>query len=301
MAINLNNLLTLEQFKTGLQASKNYTDAEIVKVNAEVAKKAAQTALDETNGKVATLEGTVGTQGTAISTLEGKVATLEANGYDDTEVRGLIKTNADAIDAIEADYLKAADKTALQEQITANAEAISLLSEGVDAEKVDGVKDLIAYVEEHGTEVTGMKEDIQENADAIADIVADYLKAADKTALQGQITDNANAIDAIEADYLKAADIANKADKATTLAGYGIGDAYTKGEVDGLIANHIELGDISAETTGVGNAVTAVAYDAATGKFTATKGATYLTESDVVITVASNDAVTAACTEVFGA
>ena len=33
--------------------------------------------------------------------------------------------------------------------------------------------------------------------------------------------------------------IAGKADKATTLAGYGIGDAYTKSEVDAAIASAI--------------------------------------------------------------
>ena len=37
--------------------------------------------------------------------------------------------------------------------------------------------------------------------------------------------------------YLVAADIANKADKATTLAGYGITDAYTKTEVDGMVGS----------------------------------------------------------------
>ena len=38
------------------------------------------------------------------------------------------------------------------------------------------------------------------------------------------------------AGYLVAADIANKADKATTLAGYGIADAYTKTETDTAIS-----------------------------------------------------------------
>lgn len=35
-----------------------------------------------------------------------------------------------------------------------------------------------------------------------------------------------------DSGFLVASDIANKADKATTLSGYGITDAYTKGEVD---------------------------------------------------------------------
>ena len=38
-------------------------------------------------------------------------------------------------------------------------------------------------------------------------------------------------------EYLVDADIANKADKATTLAGYGITDAYTKTEVDGMVGS----------------------------------------------------------------
>ena len=59
----------------------------------------------------------------------------------------------------------------------------------------------------------------------------DYLVEDDKyddSALQ-------NRVKAIEDNYLVASDIANKADKATTLAGYGISDAYTKTEVDGAI------------------------------------------------------------------
>ena len=39
--------------------------------------------------------------------------------------------------------------------------------------------------------------------------------------------------------YLVAADIANKADKATTLAGYGIADAYTSAQTDTAIANAV--------------------------------------------------------------
>lgn len=41
-------------------------------------------------------------------------------------------------------------------------------------------------------------------------------------------------------EYLVAADIANKADKATTLEGYGITDAYTKSEVDSKLSTVYE-------------------------------------------------------------
>ena len=99
----------------------------------------------------------------------------EAEGYanaKDSAIAEAKKAGDDAqatADAIAKDYLKAADKTALQEQITANAEAITLLTDGADPDKVDSVKDLIDYVDKHGTEVTGMKADISANAKAIAD------------------------------------------------------------------------------------------------------------------------------------
>ena len=48
-------------------------------------------------------------------------------------------------------------------------------------------------------------------------------------------TDNAELTNG--AGYLVAADVANKADKATTLAGYGITDAYTNAQTDTAIAN----------------------------------------------------------------
>lgn len=40
-----------------------------------------------------------------------------------------------------------------------------------------------------------------------------------------------------DSGYLTESDIADKADKATTLAGYGITDAYTKTEIDGKVAS----------------------------------------------------------------
>lgn len=110
-----------------------------------------------------------------VNGIEDRVEAIEADylkaadKYDDTQVKADIKANADAIDAIEADYLKAADKTELEGKITANANAIELLTNGVSAEEVDGVNDLIQYVKDHGTEVTGIKQDISANAKAISD------------------------------------------------------------------------------------------------------------------------------------
>ena len=147
----------------------------------------------------------------ADTALEGRIAAIEGDYLVEadktalqdqiTELDGLVGDKkvseqitdvtdplAARVKAVEDDYLKAADKTELEGKITANANAIELLTNGVSAEEVDGVNDLIQYVKDHGTEVTGIKKDIKDNADAIDAIESDYLKAADKTELSGLIT-----------------------------------------------------------------------------------------------------------------
>lgn len=188
------------------------------------------------------LAGKVGTV-PADKTVVQMIADAQAAAtYDDEEVRGLISDNADAIDAIEADYLKAADKTELSNAIGAEktraegieaglrtdvdaikgdylkaadktelqgnidtvSAAVERLTNGVSAEEIDGVNDLIAYVNEHGTEVTGMKKDISDNAAAIA-AEAEAARAAE-SALGGRI----DALAAIDHDAYIAADTALK-------------------------------------------------------------------------------------------
>ena len=52
-------------------------------------------------------------------------------------------------------------------------------------------------------------------------------------------------------EYLTSASIANKADKATTLAGYGITDAYTKGEVDSALVNKANESDVIEQDSSI--------------------------------------------------
>lgn len=330
-------------------------------------------------------EGAMTELGNRVGVVEGKVATIEGDylkAADKTELEGKIggvqtaveteKGRAEGIEAglrtdvdvIKGDYLKAADKTELQGNIDTVAGAVERLTNGVSADEVDGVNDLIQYVKDHGTEVTGIQEDIADNAEAIAGVAGRMDTAEGKitavegavatkveqeaynakvaelagadTALSGRIDaldakfgegegsvgdmisdaidaevlrvnaeldkkvekvdgkglstndltsdlkDNydaayahsqaahapvdaqANVIETVKvngtavtvtdkavditvptdnadlangAGYLVAADIANKADKATTLAGYGIENAYTKTETDTAITN----------------------------------------------------------------
>ena len=104
--------------------------------------------------------------------------------------------------AVEADYLTSVEEKALQDQITANASAIELLTNGVSADEVDGVNDLIKYVKDHGTEVTGIKADIKQNADDI-------------DALEGRMTTAEGAI----ATKAAQADLETLAGRVTTAEG----------------------------------------------------------------------------------
>ena len=188
------------------------------------------------------LSGKVGTVTEGKTVVEMIADAQAAATYDDEEVRGLISDNADAIDAIEADYLKAADKTELSEAIGAEktraegieaglrtdvdaikadylkaadktelqgnidtvSAAVERLTNGVSAEEIDGVNDLIEYVKEHGPEVVGMKKDISDNAAAIA-AEAEAARAAE-SALSGRI----DVLAAIDHDAYIAADTALK-------------------------------------------------------------------------------------------
>lgn len=166
-----------------------------------------------------------------------------------------VKAAEDAIDAIEADYLKAADKTELDGKITANANAIELLTNGVSAEEVDGVNDLIQYVKDHGAEVTGMKADIAANAKAIEDHEAlatetyetkedaseklaeakEYADQAEADAISAAATDAQSKVDALANGQVKANTEAI-ATKANVTDVYAKTETFTKDEVAAAIA-----------------------------------------------------------------
>ena len=165
------------------------------------------------------------------------------------------------VKAIEDDYLKAADKTELQGNIDTVSAAVERLTNGVSADEIDGVNDLINYVNTHGTEVTGMKADIKANADAIDAIEADYLKAADKTELAGDITALEGRMDTVEgavATKAEAADLTALAGRVTTVEG----DLNT--ETTGLKARMTQAeADIDALETKVGDETVAAQIEAA--------------------------------------
>ena len=197
--------------------------------------KADQTALDEVSevaNAAATKTALQGEENRAKGE-EGRIeglVTAEAERATEIE-EGLRKD----VDAIKGDYLKAADKTELQGKIDKNTNAIELLTNGVSAEEVDGVNDLIQYVKDHGTEVTGIKADIKANADAIDEIEE---KVGEKT-VHAQITEAIAGANL--GQYAKDADLTAAKDRIAELEAidheaYVAADTTLKNELTGEIA-----------------------------------------------------------------
>ena len=135
---------------------------------------ATDTALEELTGRVKTAEDAIDAieadylKAADKTELEGKITAVEtAVATEKSRAEGIEAGLESRLATVEGDYLKAADKKELQDNIDTLSGVVETLSDGIDPDKVDGVKDLIAYVEEHGPEVTGMKEDISDNAEAI--------------------------------------------------------------------------------------------------------------------------------------
>lgn len=186
------------------------------------------------DGEIAALQSLVGD--TKVST-----AIDTAVAAEKTRAEGIEADLEGRLAAVEGDYLTSTEEKALQDQITANANAITLLTNGVDPDTVDGVNDLINYVNEHGTEVTTMQGNIQTNADDI-------------DALEGRM-DAAEA--AIETKAAQA-DLETLAGRVTTVEG------DLNAETTGLKAKMAAAeADITALETKVGDETVAAQIEAA--------------------------------------
>ena len=154
-------------------------DAYKTENNAAVALKASdadlQNEINRAKGEEARIEGLVnGITGDYLTSAD-KTELSTAISTEQSRAEGIEAGLRTDVDNIKGDYLKAADKTELQGNIDTLTGVVETLRDGIDADKVDGVKDLIKYVEDHGPEVTGMKEDIADNTEAI---VAEAARAA---------------------------------------------------------------------------------------------------------------------------
>lgn len=189
-----------------------------------------QTAVAGLQSDVSDINAKIGTVAEGKTLIEMIADAQDAATYDDTALAGRVS-------AIEGDYLKAADKTELTTAIaTAKNEAIEAILDGV-TDDFDTLKEVAAWIQSDTTASA-------ELVTRVSTIEADYLKAADKTALQGEI-------DALEAFVGTLPEDA----ASTTVVAYiqevidalNIGD-YAKASELTALANRVKaLEDVGAE------------------------------------------------------
>jgi hypothetical protein len=139
------------------------------------------------------------------------------------------------------------EEGSVEDMITEAVEAEALRVDGELAKKVDKVDGKGLSTNDLTDELKGQYDAAyahSQEAHAPADAQANVIESVKVNGTALTITDKAVDI-AVPTDnsqltngagYLVANDIANKADKATTLAGYGIADAYTTTQTDDAIA-----------------------------------------------------------------
>ena len=235
MAISTEKLLKLSQFQTGLTAAKNYTDAKVKTVSDFVGAlpegATASTVVGYVDEKTAGIASDA-----ALQALNGKVNTLVGEDTNKSARAIAAEETAKIVAGADASYDTLKE---IADWISSHSTDAAAMNSAIIA--LQGIVDGIGGEGEKATVVAYV-------TDAIAALkIGDYAKATDLTALAGRVS-------ALET---------GKADKATTLAGYGIADAYTKTEADAKIVE--------------------------------------LIDANVTINVATDDEVTAVCTAVFGA
>ena len=224
-----------------------------IKANADaIATKADASTVTELSGKVTANEAAIKTNADNITTLTGKVTANET----------AIKTNADNIAAntknitanTEAIEKNASDITSLGTKVTANETAIKTNADNIAANtknitaNTEAIEKNASDITSLGTKVTANETAIKTNADNIAantkNITANTeaieKNASDITALGTKVTANETAL-------------AQKADKANTLKGYGIEDAYTKEDSDTLLNKKADKTELETVKGVVGN------------------------------------------------
>lgn len=267
------------------------TRAKLAEQAALEAAQAAQKDVDDLEKLVGVLpEGTTATD--VVDYVNKKTAGIATNAAL-AELQGQVTAAQGAIDTIEADYLKAADKAELQGNINTLTGVVETLRDGIDTDKVDGVKDLIAYVEAHGPEVTGMKDDIKANTDAITALQAeDILLDGRLDVLEAKFGEGEGSVADQIADAKQAAIDAAAAD-ATSKANAAEANAKSHAETKATEAKEAAIAAAATDATTKANAAqaaaeaTAKAYaDGLAGNYaTAAQGAkadTALQAADIV-------------------
>lgn len=206
---------------------KKIADAK-AELNVSIA--AAQSAADKAQGEVDAVEGRMDTAEGDITTMKGQIAALEAGTYDDTEVRGLIKDNADSIDAAESrlDASEAQLAVLIGEDANKSARTIAneelakqLIAENA-AENLNELQEIAAWIQSHPDDASAMNKAISD----LQALVGTLPEGVTATTIVGYIQEVVNA-EKVRAEAAEAALVG----RVATIEG-NIGD----GKVDDRIA-----------------------------------------------------------------
>jgi hypothetical protein len=204
--------------------------------------------IDTLEGKMSTAEGKITTAEGKIADLEGAVATkVEQEAYN-TKIGELEDADGaldERLQEIEAKFGEGENSVGdmISDAITTEAARVDgELAKKVD--KVDGkglsTNDLTNDLKANYNAAYTHSQTAHAPVDAQANIIESVKVNGSALTITGKAVDitvpTNNAQLTNGAGYLVASDIANKADKATTLAGYGISDAYTSAQTDSAIA-----------------------------------------------------------------
>lgn len=269
-------------------AKKEGTDAKTAAATAQSAAKAAQSDVDALKGKV----GTVPEEKTVV----GMIEALQKSAYDDTEVRGLIQTNASDISGLKTRTTTAEGKitsletrtSTVEAKATANADAITTLNgtgagsvkkqiddafndfatKVSDDKVVNTYKELIDYAATHSSEAAEMAGEIASNKSAISNLgkkVGDLPEGTDATT----VVDYVDKTIAAEAARAKGVESGIDTRVKTIEAKFGEGT----GSVTEQIA--------TAKSEAITEATKAAATDATTKANAAEKNAKAYTDTEV--------------------
>ena len=224
----------------------------------KIGAKADSTVVEGISGKVTTLEGEMDAVEGKVTTLEGQMTTVqgavatkveqEAYNAKVTELEDADEAQVERISALEAKF--ADGDGSVEDMISDAVEDEATRVDGELAKKVDKVDGKGLSTNDLTNELKAQYDAAythSQTAHAPADAQANVIESVKVNGSAVTITDKAvditvptdNAQLANGAGYLVESDVANKADKATTLAGYGIADAYTSAQTDTAIANAV--------------------------------------------------------------
>ena len=252
---------------------------------------AAQKAADDAQADVDALAEKVGTV-PADQTVMGIIQNIQENAYDDTELRGLIKTNADDIDALEGRVTTVEGKvtTLIGEDTGKSVRAITLeevakILNDSDPSDVDTLEEITAWIKNHPESVAELNAKIQGNTDAVnalATLVGTLPEGATATTVVGYVDEKASAAEA-HADELNTAmdtrmgaaetALGTVDSRIATAKGEAIADAASKDEVV------LQAAKDYADSKVAGVDLTGIATNA--GKISALEGRMDVAEGDI--------------------